>query len=86
MMSVNRASTKRQQNVNRASTEHQQSVVVGKRLPALQSHAIEWTHEWVRVVVALHLAIDEDEYPWMDGIRGLTNHIPTIILSVSFIS
>jgi len=33
--------------------------VVGKRLSPLQSHAIEWVHDWVRVIAALHHAIDK---------------------------
>jgi len=35
--------------------------VVGKRLPPLQSHAIEWVRDWVRVIAALHHAIDKVE-------------------------
>jgi len=33
--------------------------VVGKRLSPLQSHAIEWVRDWVRVIAALHHAIDK---------------------------
>jgi len=36
-------------------------VVVGKRLPPLQSHAFEWVRDWVRVIAALHHAIDKVE-------------------------
>jgi hypothetical protein len=43
-------------------------VVVGKRLPPLQSHAIEWARDWVRVIAALHHAIDKVEKPSLDGI------------------
>ena len=43
--------------------------VVGKRLPPLQSHAIEWARDWVRVIAALHHAIDKVEKPSLDGIR-----------------
>jgi len=42
--------------------------VVGKRLPPLQSHAIEWVRDWVRVIVALHHAIGKVEKPSLDGI------------------
>jgi hypothetical protein len=34
---------------------------VGKWLPPLQSHAIEWARDWVRVIAALHHAIDKVE-------------------------
>jgi len=42
--------------------------VVGKRLPPLQSHAFEWARDWVRVIAALHHAIDKVEKPSLDGI------------------
>ena len=45
------------------------AAVVGKLLPPLQSHAIEWARDWVRVIVALHHAIDKVEKPSLDGIR-----------------
>ena len=61
-------------------------VVVGKRLPPLQSHATEWARNWVRVIAALHHAIDKVENPSLDGIRDLTNHVPIIISSLSFFS
>ena len=38
-----------------------ESVVVRKRLPPLQSHAFEWVRDWVRVIAALHHAIDKVE-------------------------
>jgi len=64
--------------------------VVGKRLPPLQSHAIECARDWVRVIAALHHAIDKVEKPSLDGIRhhdpDLTNHVPIIISSLSFFS
>jgi hypothetical protein len=60
--------------------------VVGKRLPPLQSHALEWVHDWVRVIAALHHAIDMAEKPSLDGIRDFTNHVPIIISSLSFFS
>jgi hypothetical protein len=41
--------------------EHGGDVVVGKRLPLLQSHAFEWVRDWVRVIEALHHAIDKVE-------------------------
>jgi hypothetical protein len=44
-------------------------VVVGKRLPPLQCHAFEWVRDWVRVIAALHHAIDKVEKPSLDGIR-----------------
>jgi len=34
-------------------------VVVGKRIPLLQSHAFEWVRDWVRVIAALHHPIDK---------------------------
>jgi len=37
------------------------SGVVGKQLPPLQIHAIEWVRDLVRVIVALHHAIDKVE-------------------------
>jgi len=37
------------------------TIVVGKRLPPLQSHAIEWVRHWVRVITALHHAVDKVE-------------------------
>jgi hypothetical protein len=43
--------------------------VVGKRVPPLQSHAFEWVRDWVRVIAALHHAIDKVEKPSLDGIR-----------------
>jgi hypothetical protein len=43
--------------------------VVGKRLPPLKSHAFEWVRDWVRVIAALHHAIDKVEKPSLDGIR-----------------
>jgi hypothetical protein len=62
--------------------------VVGKRLPPLQSHAFEWVHDWVRVIAALHHAIDKVEKPSLDGIRD--DHdpeaSPIIISSLSFFS
>jgi len=67
-------------------------VVVGKRLPPLQSHAFEWVRGWVRAVASLHHAIDKVEKPSLDGIwhhdtdRDLTNHVPIIISSLSFFS
>jgi hypothetical protein len=36
-------------------------VVVGKRLLPVQSHAIEWARDWVRVIAALHHTIDKVE-------------------------
>ena len=66
--------------------------MVGKRLPPLQSHAFEWARDWVRVIAALHHAIDRVETPSLDGIRhhdpdrDLTNHVPIIISSLSFFS
>jgi len=45
-------------------------VVVGKRLPPLQTHAFEWVRDWVRVIPALHHAINKVENPSLDGIRG----------------
>jgi len=43
-------------------------VVVGKRLPPLQSHAFEWVRDWVRVITALHHTIDKVEEPSLVGI------------------
>ena len=61
--------------------------MVGKRLPPLQSHAFEWARDWVRVIAALHHAIDKVEKPSLDGIRH--HHpetAPIIISSLSFVS
>jgi len=44
-------------------------VVVGKRLPPLQSHAFDWVSDWVRVIAALHHAIDNVGQPSLDGIQ-----------------
>jgi hypothetical protein len=62
--------------------------VVGKRLPPLQSHAFEWVRDWVRVIAALHHAIDKVEKASLDHNtdRHLTNHVPIIISSLSFFS
>jgi len=66
------------------------AVVVGKRLPRLQSHAFEWVRDWVRVIAALHHAIDKVEKPSLDHppprSRDLTNHVAIIISSLSFFS
>jgi hypothetical protein len=56
--------------------------VVGKRLPPLQSHAFEWARDWVRVIAALHHAIDKVEKPSLDGIR----HHDFLVSSQSTIS
>jgi hypothetical protein len=59
------------------------TAVVGKRLPPLQSHAFEWVRDWVRVIAALHHAIDKVEKPSLDAIRHLTNHhLISFLLSV----
>ena len=50
------------------STGYEPSAVVGERLPPLQSHAFEWVRDWVRVIAALHHAIDKFEKPSLDGI------------------
>jgi hypothetical protein len=60
--------------------------VVRKRLPPLQSHAFELVRDWIRVIAALHHAIDKVEKPSLDGIRDLTNHIAIIFSSLSFFS
>ena len=70
--------------------------VVGKRLPPLQSHAFEWVRDWVRVIAALHHAIDKVEKPSLDGIRddhdtetphqSRTNHHLISFLLLSFVS
>jgi hypothetical protein len=63
--------------------------VVGKRLPPLQSHAFEWVRDLVRVIAALHHAIDKVEIPSLDGIRhhdtdqSRTNHHLISFLLVS---
>jgi hypothetical protein len=41
---------------------------VRKLLAPLQSHAFEWVGVWVRVITALHHAIDKVEKPLLDGI------------------
>jgi len=70
-------------------------VVVGKRLPPLQSHAIEWARGWVRVIAALHHTIDKVEKHSLDGIRhhersrpheSRTNHHLISFLLLSFVS
>jgi len=43
--------------------------VLGKRLPPLQSHTLEWVRDWVRVIAALHHTINHVEKPSLDGIR-----------------
>ena len=58
-------------------------VVVGKRLPPLQSHAIEWVRDWVRVIAALHHAIDKVEKPSLDGIRHHDSERPITYQSSS---
>ena len=66
--------------------------MVGKRLPPLQSHAFEWVCDWVRVIAALHHAIDKVEKPSLDGIRhhdpetDLTNHHLISFLLLGFVS
>jgi len=70
--------------------------VVGKRLPPLQSHAFEWVRDWVRVIAALHHAIDKVEKPSLDGIPGhhdserphqsRSNHHLISFLLLSFVS
>jgi hypothetical protein len=62
--------------------------VVGKRLPPLQSHAFEWVRDWVRVIAALHHAIDKVEKHSVDGIRHHDSQTdaPIIISSLSFFS
>jgi len=69
--------------------------VVGKRLPPLQSHAFEWVRDWVRVIVALHHAIDKVEKPSLDGIQdhdserphqSRTNYHLISFLLLSFVS
>jgi len=64
---------------------------VGKRLPPLQSQAFEWVRDWVRVIAALHHAIDKVEKPSLDRIRhhdqiDLTNHHLISFLLLSFVS
>jgi len=63
--------------------------VVGKRLPRLHIHAIEWVREWVRdwvrVIAALHHAIDKVEKHLLDGIRHHDpDTVPIIISSLFF--
>jgi len=52
--------------------------VVGKRLPPLESHAFEWVRDWLRVISALHHAIDKVEKPLLDGIRHHDPETPPI--------
>jgi len=61
-------------------------IVLGKRLPPLQSYVFEWVRDWVRVIAALHHAIDKFEKPLRNCIRHLTNHVPIIISSLPFFS
>jgi len=42
--------------------------VVGARLRQPEIHTIEWVREWVRVITAMHHAIDQVESPSLDGI------------------
>jgi len=42
--------------------------VVGKWPPPLQIDAFEWARDWVRVIAALHNAIDKVENHSLDGI------------------
>jgi hypothetical protein len=41
-------------------------VVVARQHPPRQSHAFEWVHNWVRVITALHHAIDKVEKRSLD--------------------
>ena len=67
--------------------------MVGKWLPALQSHAFEWARDWVRVIAALHHAIDTVEKPLLDHRPPLfrphqshTNHHLISFLLLCFVS
>jgi hypothetical protein len=58
--------------------------VVGKRHPPLQSHAFDWVHNWVRVIVALHHATDNFEKPSLyHPTPGSRQTSPIIIPSLS---
>jgi len=41
----------------------------GKTAPTTTKPRIEWVRDWVRVIAALHHAIDKVEKPSLDGIR-----------------
>jgi hypothetical protein len=62
-------------------------VVAGKRRPPLQSHAFGWVRDCLRVIAAVHHAIDKVEKPSLDSIRNddseLTNHVSIIFSSLS---
>jgi len=67
----------------------------GKTAPTTTSHAFEWVRVWVRVIVALHHAIDKVEKPSLDGIRhhdsdrphqSRSNHHLISFLLLSFVS
>jgi len=58
----------------------------GKTAPTTTSHAFEWVRVWVRVIAALHHAINKVEKPSLDGIRDLTNHHLISFLLLSFVS
>jgi len=60
--------------------------VVGKRLPPLQSHAIERVRDWVRVIAALHHAIDKVEYPTASDTTNQTSPITYLSSSHLFSS
>jgi len=68
------------------------AVVVGKRLPRVQSHAFEWVRDWVRVIAALHHTINQVDKPSLDRIRhhhpetDLSNHHLISFPLLSFVS
>jgi hypothetical protein len=59
---------------------------VGKRLPPLHTHRFECVGDWVRVIAALHHAIDKVEKPLLDGTRHHDPHRPhKKYLPISFV-
>jgi len=63
------------------------TAVVGKRLPPIHSHAFQWVRDWVRVIVALHHAINKVEKPSLDHpTPPFRQTSPIIISSLSFFS
>jgi hypothetical protein len=90
-----RSTIQEAQNLTKKSHTKVRNAVVGKRLPPLQSHAFEWVRDWVRVIAALHHAIDKVEKPSLDGIRhhdpdrphqSRSNHHLISFLLLSFVS
>jgi len=64
---------------------HLEAVVVGIWPPPLQSDPNEWVRDWVRVIAALHHAIDTVEKPSLDGIQHHNPEISPITHLICFL-